>query len=72
MAITNAKIQDFARAYRAAKKDAAEHGYGRGCSGKGSIPCPICKTGRLAYQVASLNGHMHAACTTKGCVSWME
>ncbi len=72
MAITSAKLRDFARAYVAAKKDAEEHGLGKGNSGKGHIQCPVCTTGTLHYSVASLNGHMHATCDTKGCVSWLE
>mgnify|MGYP001081117917 CR=1 FL=1 len=38
----------------------------------GEIPCPVCETGKLRYSVASLNGHVHAACTTADCVRWME
>lgn len=42
----------------------------RGCDG--SLPCPICKTGRLHYSRAGYNGHIHARCSTENCVSWME
>lgn len=42
----------------------------RGVSGE--IECPICKAGKLRYSVASLNGHIHAGCTTENCVAWME
>jgi len=38
---------------------------------QGSIECPICREGTLNFMVA-YNGHCHAACTTKGCVNWME
>lgn len=39
----------------------------------GSIPCPICETGRVAYTYAgAYNGHVAAACSTEGCVRWME
>lgn len=41
-------------------------------AGAGTMPCPVCKTGTLRYSRAALNGHIHAACTTKTCVSWME
>lgn len=41
-------------------------------SGAGSIPCPICKIGELHYSRAAHNGHVHAGCTTKDCVRWME
>jgi hypothetical protein len=39
----------------------------------GTIPCPICKTGTVHYSRAgSYNGHVHAACSTEGCIRWME
>lgn len=37
----------------------------------GNFPCPICVTGKLGYSIAS-NRHVHARCSTEGCVSWME
>lgn len=37
----------------------------------GQIPCPICNSGNLGFSIA-YNGHCHAACSTSGCVSWME
>jgi hypothetical protein len=42
----------------------------RGCSGK--LPCPICETGEVLWSRASYNSHIHAQCTTVGCVQWME
>jgi hypothetical protein len=41
-------------------------------SGQGSIKCPICNLGELRYSRASYNGHVHARCSNKTCVSWME
>lgn len=41
-------------------------------AGADSIECPTGCGGRLYYRVASVNGHMHAKCDTKGCVQWME
>lgn len=41
-------------------------------SGRAGMICPICTTGALNYTVASYNGHMHAMCTSEGCVRWME
>ena len=38
----------------------------------GEIDCPICMTGKLLFSVAPSNGHVHAHCTTRLCVSWME
>lgn len=36
-----------------------------------TIECPVCK-GRLNLSIAACNGHVHAHCETKDCVSWME
>ena len=41
-------------------------------SGSGEIPCPICKAGTLRYSRSAYNGHVHASCSTEGCVRWME
>ncbi len=38
----------------------------------GNIPCPVCKTGELRFSRAGYNGHIHAGCTTDGCVGWLE
>jgi hypothetical protein len=40
--------------------------------GAGEIACPVCNSGRLRFSVARSNGHVHASCTTRLCVSWME
>ena len=45
-------------------------GVTHGVSGK--IPCPVCGTGTLNYSRAGMNGHIHARCSTDGCVMWME
>lgn len=42
----------------------------RGVAGK--LPCPVCTTGELRYSISGYNGHVHAGCTTKACVGWME
>lgn len=42
----------------------------RGCSGK--LSCPICNQGEVLWSRASFNLHIHARCTTPGCVHWME
>lgn len=39
---------------------------------KGQVACPACEVGTVSYEVAKLNGHIHAACSTTGCVRWME
>lgn len=42
-------------------------------SGSGVIDCPVCGGVRLLRFVRSgYNGHIHAACSTENCVSWME
>lgn len=41
-------------------------------TGSGEMVCPVCQTGRLRYSRANYNGHVHAACSTTGCVRWME
>lgn len=38
----------------------------------GAIDCPVCGEGKLYFSVARSNGHVHAHCTTRLCVSWME
>lgn len=35
------------------------------------VECPVCK-GRLHLSQSSYNGHVHAHCETKGCISFME
>jgi len=45
----------------------------RGTAGAaGTIKCPVCSEGALRFTRAGYNGHIHAACSTAGCVSWME
>ncbi len=39
----------------------------------GRIDCPVCGGKKsLRFSRASVNGHIHAGCTTEGCVQWME
>lgn len=38
----------------------------------GQLPCPVCGSGSLRYSKARSNGHIHASCSTEGCVRWME
>ena len=46
----------------------------RGMDGaQGRIDCPVCAGKQsLQFSRSGYNGHIHAACTTDGCVSWME
>jgi hypothetical protein len=42
-------------------------------SSQGVIDCPVCKAEKaLRFSRAGYNGHIHAACRTADCVSWME
>ena len=59
-------------ACEAAHADAATKGLRKGHGGVSSMPCPTKCGGILSYSVAGINGHMHARCETKDCVSWME
>lgn len=39
----------------------------------GTIDCPCCEgVATLRFSRAGYNGHIHAHCSTDGCVSWME
>lgn len=40
--------------------------------GAGKMKCPVCHEGELQYSRGSYNGHVHARCSTKDCVAWME
>lgn len=46
----------------------------RGMAGEcDTIDCPVCKGEKcLDFSRSGYNGHIHAACRTEGCVSWME
>ena len=38
-----------------------------------TIPCPICKEGTVSFMISDhYNGHIHAHCSDKSCVNWME
>lgn len=41
-------------------------------TGAGEMACPVCNTGKLRYSRAGYNGHVHALCSTDGCVAWRE
>lgn len=47
-----------------------KHGKARGI--RDEMPCPMGCGGTLRYSIASYNGHIHGACSTDGCASWME
>lgn len=66
------RVGKWMKALRAAKDHAKAAGLGRGNGGRGEMPCPAECGGTLRYSVASVNGHMHAACSSSKCVRWME
>lgn len=66
------KAYRHAAAVSKAKEDARAKGYKKGSGGRGEVACIVCNVGTIKYSVASINGHTHAHCTTKGCVSHME
>lgn len=70
-AANEASTQRHLSAFRIAHDDAKAKGLKRGHGGNSECVCPICQ-GVLRYSVASYNGHMHASCSTDGCVQWME
>jgi hypothetical protein len=52
--------------------DADKKGLGQGKPGTGEIACPICKRGKIRYNVASCNGHVAAACSTPKCLRFIQ
>jgi len=37
------------------------------------ISCPLCENGKVHYSISDhVNGHIHAGCSTKGCLQWIE
>jgi|JI10StandDraft_1071094.scaffolds.fasta_scaffold626375_3 hypothetical protein len=46
----------------------------RGTPGaSGTIDCPVCLSEKkLQFSRSGYNGHIHAGCSTDGCVRWME
>lgn len=53
--------------------DATQRGWGKGKkSGGTSIVCPVCKTGKLQYQISCVDGRIAGKCDTHGCVGWVE
>ena len=66
------RMKRFKIVLTGAHEHAEKQGFKRGRGGVGELECPSGCGGKLRYSVAEVNGHMHAACTTKGCCSWME
>ena len=69
----NKRIEMLGKA-RKAIVDSLGGPWKRGMLGvSGKIDCPVCGGAQsLSFSRAGYNGHIHAACATEGCVSWME
>lgn len=71
VAATRQKLEEaFAHMIEARSRILLAAGGARGV--QGSVKCPACDTGHLRFSIAGVNGHVHAACSTSGCLSWME
>lgn len=48
--------------------------WNRGMAGSaGMLDCPVCEQSHtLWFSRSGYNGHIHARCSTSGCVAWME
>lgn len=67
----DAYVDRILKGTRLARKEIVKH-IEAGGSDQGLIECPVCKTGKLSYSRARINGHIHAGCSTPECVRWME
>lgn len=67
-----ARFDKTLKVVKSAHQHAKDAGLGRGNGGRGEMSCPAECGGTLRYSVAGVNGHIHASCSTKGCVAWME
>lgn len=65
-------IKPILKAMEAVAKDAKDKGLRKGNGGQGACTCPVCTGGMIDYKVSSYNGHIWAACSTKGCVAWIS
>jgi hypothetical protein len=65
-------VENFMRALPSVRKHAKEAGLGIGNGGIGQLLCPMECGGIMHYRVAGVNGHLHAKCSTEGCLSWVE
>lgn len=68
----NSTLEKLGKALESVQTDAKAQGFKRGNGGRGSVKCPCCEGGTLRYSVAGLNGHIWGACSTEGCVRWMQ
>lgn len=69
-AIVKRSEESFARLSLCLKAIREKHGKARGLVGE--MPCPTNCGGTLRYSIAGYNGHVHGACSTPSCASWMQ
>lgn len=67
----NEKMARFMAGMNHVFADAKTKGLKRGGGGASETKCPSC-AGIISYSVASVNGHIHASCSTQGCVRFMQ
>ena len=67
------KMSDkFFEDYRITKKAIVEC-INKGGNNPGTMSCPVCKTGILKYsQARGYNNYVHAKCSKKGCIKFVE
>lgn len=65
-------IQPTLKAMKDVCEDAKAKGLRKGNGGQSACICPVCTGGMIDYKVSSYNGHIWAACSTKGCVAWIQ
>lgn len=68
----NKGLRDMMTARHAIVAKLGSYEKGKSPDTAGSLACPVCSTGTLGYRRAAFNGHIHARCSTEGCVAWME
>jgi hypothetical protein len=66
----NATAEKYPSKFKTPYHQKTIRGKARIVSIAGAVKCPGC-AGSLNYAIAS-NGHIHAKCSTPGCLEWME
>lgn len=74
--ITDEEVTLFLRRMTKVRRQIMDHIAAAGKQKKfvqDSIPCPLCDGGTVSYMYSGhYNGHIHAQCSTAGCIQWME
>lgn len=71
IAESDAAFERIGSARRAIIKHLESQNYDKQSGQSGEIECPSCNK-RLRFTRSGHNGHIHAACETKGCSAWIE